>query len=102
MIACAADHGIFHHDAILAKLDGLTFRYQARAKQNAAARADDHVAANGRVRCHISGWMDLGCLVEMSNKHVFISLSTCRRTTLIIPPASLWSSARTRGESVWS
>jgi hypothetical protein len=54
MFVCRSYYCILHHDTVIAQLKRLTFGDNARAKHNAAARANHHITADRGIWRYVS------------------------------------------------
>src|SRR6266851_5078209 len=69
MSGSAAQHGLFHDDAVPADGDGAPFGDEHRAEQHAALGADGHVAADGGGGGDVGGFVDAGSLALVFEQH---------------------------------
>src|ERR1700730_9444967 len=69
MSGSAAQHGLFHDDAVPADGDGAPFGDEHRAEQHAALGADGHVAADGGGGGDVGGLVNVGSLALMFEQH---------------------------------
>src|ERR1700730_11240176 len=69
MSGSAAQHGLFHDDAMPADGDGAPFGDEHRAEQHATLGADDHVAADGGGGGDVGGLLNVGSLALVFEQH---------------------------------
>ena len=69
MSGTAAQHGLFHDDAVPADGDGAPFGDEHRAEQHAALGADGHIAADGGGGGDVGGLVNVGSLALMFEQH---------------------------------
>src|SRR5215470_14095428 len=66
---CAAQHGLFHDNAVLPNSNGPAFGDEYRAEQHATLSAYGHVAADGGGGRDVGGFVDVRSLTLVFEQH---------------------------------